>query len=74
MACYHHVVAWVLEDHLLSGVAGRDPRIRALPIRTTTTTTEQAKIMETLVAMTMAMDKHLSVGAPTRTRMQHLQT
>lgn len=88
-ACCLPVVAWGLEDqvvqvvqedqegqedHLPSGAAGTVHQTLAPPTKKTTTTMEQAKTTATVVAMTMAMDKHLSVEVLTRTRMPRLQT
>lgn len=85
-ACCLPVVAWELEDqvvqedqegqegHLPSGAAGTAHQTLAPPTKKTTTTMEQAKTTATVVAMTMAMDKHLSVEVLTRTRTPHLQT
>lgn len=88
-ACCLPVVAWELEDqvvqvvqagqegqegHLPSGAAGTVHQTLAPPTKKTTTTMEQAKTTATVAAMTMAMDRHLSVEVLTRTPMPHLQT
>lgn len=62
------------EDRLPSEAVGMVPRTMAPHTRTTTTTMEEAKIMETVVAMTKAMDKHLSVAVATKTLTPHLRT
>lgn len=62
------------EDRLPSEVVGMVPRTMAPHTRTTITTMEQAKIMETVVAMTKAMDKRLSVAVATKTLTPHLRT
>lgn len=85
-ACCLPVVAWELEDqvvqvgqegqegHLPSEAAGTVHQTLAPHTKKTTTTMEQAKTTATVAAMTMAMDKHLSVEVLTRTPMPHLQT
>lgn len=68
VVCYLMEGPWVLAVHLPSEAVGRDHQVRPPPTRTPTTTTAQAKTMETVVAMTMVMDKHLLARTPIKTR------